>query len=702
MGQDFPKSPSLKMYFNWSLSVFGLLYATASAFPNQARQTTTYDYVVVGSGPGGGPLAARLAIAGYKVLLLDAGDDQGALTEYQVPAFSALSSEVEAMRWDYFVNHYSNVTQQEQDSKMTYRTPSGDQYVGLTPPAGSTPLGILYPRAGTLGGCGSHNALITIYPHDSDWKNIASVTGDNTWAPTEMRKYFQRMEKSEYLPNGIAGHGYNGWLSVGITNVLFVLQDFKLLSLIIATAAAMGKGILGGIIGTIGGVGEILLRDINVQSPGRDAAEGLYQVPIAIKDGVRDGPREFVLETINAVNADGSRKYQLDLQLETLVTKVIFDTTGSKPKATGVEYLVGKSLYRADPRSGSASEGVPGSATASREVILSAGAFNTPQLLKLSGIGPAAELSSFNIPVIVDLPGVGTNMQDRYETSVIAKADSDFALIKDCTFLRTSPDPCLEKWKSGANGGDRGIYGSNGFSVGFVKKSAVSSGDPDLFSMYFLPFGSLCPVTEKQHHLANSYIESNVLCLLFVLVAGVPANFPGYFPGYSGLSTADAQHWSWVVLKAHSRNAAGTVKLASSDPRDTPLINFNSFDSATDGDKDVQAVVEGMEFARKIYSSIIPLAGGFTEVTPGLQVTGEKLKDFVRDEAWGHHASCTCPIGADGDPMAVLDSKFRVRGTEGLRVVDASVFPKIPGFYVAVPVYMISEKAADDIISAAA
>jgi choline dehydrogenase len=201
----------------------------------------------------------------------------------------------------------------------------------------------------------------------------------------------------------------------------------------------MGKGILGGIIGTIGGVGEILLRDINVQSPGRDAAEGLYQVPIAIKDGVRDGPREFVLETINAVNADGSRKYQLDLQLETLVTKVIFDTTGSKPKATGVEYLVGKSLYRADPRSGSASEGVPGSATASREVILSAGAFNTPQLLKLSGIGPAAELSSFNIPVIVDLPGVGTNMQDRYETSVIAKADSDFALIKDCTFLRTSP-----------------------------------------------------------------------------------------------------------------------------------------------------------------------------------------------------------------------------------------------------------------------
>jgi len=78
------------------------------------------------------------------------------------------------------------------------------------------------------------------------------------------------------------------------------------------------------------------------------------------------------------------------------------------------------------------------------------------------------------------------------------------------------------------------------------------------------------------------------------------------------------------------------------------------------------------------------------------------MKTFIKDEAWGHHASCTCPIGADGDPMAVLDSKFRVRGVQSLRVVDASVFPKIPGFYIALPIYMISEKAADVIIQDAA
>ena len=463
--------------------------------PNAARQSSAdlapYEYVIVGSGPGGGPLAARLAIAGYKVLLLDAGDDQGAATEYQVPALSLQATELNSMKWDYYVNHYSDLTQQKTDSKMTYKTTSGELYVGLTPPAGATPLGILYPRAGTLGGCGSHNALITIYPHKSDWAYIQTLTGDASWAPSAMREYFKRMENAEYLPNGIVGHGFSGWLTTSVTSLLLVLQDFKLLAMVLSAATAMGQGTIGLILSTITGLGEVLLRDINVDSAGRDAAEGLYQVPIAVDDGVRNGPREFVLSTAKAVNADGTRRYHLDLQLNTLVTKVRFSTTGTKPQAVGVDFLVGQSLYRADPRAGSAASGVPGSVNATREVILAAGAFNTPQLLKLSGIGPSAELTKFKIPVVVNLPGVGTNMQDRYETSVISKSDSAFSVSKDCTFLRTSPDPCLEKWKAGAGGGDRGIYASNGIAIAVVKKSSVAEGDPD------------------------------------VLITGAPVNFPG-------------------------------------------------------------------------------------------------------------------------------------------------------------------------------
>ena len=90
----------------------------------------------------------------------------------------------------------------------------------------------------------------------------------------------------------------------------------------------------------------------------------------------------------------------------------------------------------------------------------------------------------------------------------------------------------------------------------------------------------------------------------------------------------------------------------------------------------------------------------FEEIVPGpAYQTDDDVRDFVRNEAWGHHASCTCPIGADDDPMAVLDSKLRVRGTAGLRVVDASVFPKIPGFFIVVPIYMVSEKATDEILA---
>lgn len=312
-----------------------------------------------------------------------------------------------------------------------------------------------------------------------------------------------------------------------------------------------------------------------------------------------------------------------------------------------------------------------GSVNASREVIISAGAFNTPQLLKLSGVGPKEELESFDIPVIVDLPGVGTNMQDRYEVTVIGKTDSDFAITSKCTFLQTMPDACLEAYESGSEPISKGVYATNGIAIAATIKSSVAEDEPDL------------------------------------LISGAPAKFKGYFPGYAVDSLADAQHWAWIILKAHSRNNAGTVTLKSTDPRDMPQITFNYYDSGVNAsgaaDKDLQATYEGFQFARRAFRDLIPLDGRFPEVWPGTNVSSEAdAKAFLQDEAWGHHASCTCPIGADDDPMAVLDTNFQVRGTTGLRVVDASVFPKIPGFYIALPLYQVSAKASDVIIQAAA
>jgi len=128
-----------------------------------------YEYIVVGSGAGGGTVAARLAEAGRSVLLLEAGGDPGDLADprlpedYQVPAFHAFASENPAMRWDFFVRHYADEQRQLKDTK--YRCAQG---------------GVLYPRAGTLGGCTAHNAMIFVYPHNQDWDDIAQLTGDSS------------------------------------------------------------------------------------------------------------------------------------------------------------------------------------------------------------------------------------------------------------------------------------------------------------------------------------------------------------------------------------------------------------------------------------------------------------------------------------------------------------------------------------------
>jgi choline dehydrogenase len=138
----------------------------------------------------------------------------------------------------------------------------------------------------------------------------------------------------------------------------------------------------------------------------------------------------------------------------------------------------------------------------------------------------------------------------------------------------------------------------------------------------------------------------------------------------------------------------------TNDPRDVPNINFNYFDSGSGNwSYDLAAVVEGMQFARDIVQQYqADTNQSLTEIIPGPQYQTEaELTEWVKDTSWGHHACCTAKIGADDDPMAVLDSKFRVRGVEGLRVVDASVFPTIPGYYIQTPIYMISEKAASEI-----
>lgn len=645
------------MFFKAALSLVAAAASAVSA-ASDANELTGYEYVVVGSGAGGGPLAARLAIAGHKTLLIEAGDDQGQNANYSVPAYSALASEDAALSWNFFVRHYADEKRQARDYKTSYETPDGGLYTGLNPPAGSKMKGTLYPRTQTLGGCTAHNALVTIYPHRSDFDYIAQLTGDDSWHPDNMRKYFVRMEDKNYGLPLDGGHGYHGWLSTELTKLTLALEDPQLLSIYIGGAFASGK-----LLPSVGDLATLLLGDANADTEARDKTNSYYLVPISTKDGARVGARDFVVAVRDAKNKDGTKKYPLDVRLNCHVTKVIIDESGDKPRATGVEFLDGQYLYKASPRYGTAGKGKPGKVSASREVIVAGGTYNSPQILKLSGIGPRKELESFKIPVVVDLPGVGGNLQDHYEINVQGKAPKDFSALNGCTFgLHGKHDRCLDQWEKPFLG-DRGTLATNGLPVAmFHKSSASDDGNYDNF------------------------------------IFGGPVNFRGYFPQYSVNITDDHDWFTWAILKAHPRNNAGTVRLRSADPLDTPEITYNYFDTGVgDYAKDLQSLSEAVGVARDaLKRQLVPIR----EVLPGKDVTSqEDIAQYAKDTAWGHHASCTCPIGADDDAMAVLDSSFRVRGVDGLRVVDASVYPRIPGTFTAVSTYMVGEKAADVILS---
>ncbi len=617
-----------------------------------------FDYIVVGSGAGGGTLAARLAEAGRSVLLLEAGGDPHLLSgtnddqpgvnrlpdDYDVPSFHGFASENDAMRWDFFVRHYTSDAMQEKDPK--YRR----DYRGV-------PVdGVLYPRAGTLGGCTAHNAMILVYPHNADWDEIAQLTGDPSWNAEAMRNYFERLENCHHRPLervlAAAGpnpsrHGWHGWLQVEKAIPAAALGDFGLVQVLLRSA--------GEAFDDIGQPIERLVDLVEGKADPNDwrlvtsNAVGVRYTPLATRNHARMGTRERVLETAQ------KHPDRLRVELDALVTRVLFDEHN---RATGVEYLKGERLYRAHGQP-AAGAGELHQARAVREVVLSGGAFNTPQLLMLSGIGPRAVLEPLGIPVRVELPGVGKNLQDRYEVGVVHRMSFDhWNILEGVTFSRD--DAAYREWAEKREG----PYTSNGAVLAAILKSRAERPLPDLFC--------------------------------FALVG----LFGGYFPGYSSPTATKPNYLTWAILKAHTENRAGEVVLRSADPRDTPLINFHYFEEGSDaGGEDLDSVVAGIRFVRRLTAQLKAEGLIAEEEEPGdARQSDEELKEYVRTIAWGHHASCTCPIGPREDG-GVLGSDFRVHGTEKLRVVDASVFPRIPGFFIVSAVYMVAEKAADVILS---
>ncbi|WP_182864691.1 GMC oxidoreductase [Rhodopirellula sp. JC639] len=693
--------------------------------PQETNAPAEFDYIIVGSGAGGAPLAARLARAGKRVLVIEAGTNHtqrgprdGGNEVSRVPLLHGASTEHPDLSWRFFVDHYprngAGQLPDGIDEDPKWHTPDAQQGED------DSHKGIFYPRAAGIGGCTIHNAMITIAGPESDWDDLADFLQDPSWDGRQMRAYFRKLEHNDHLrapdrrrrrkkrhlwlylwnsvlflfgrrPDATGGrHGFRGWLHTSFTDLSIGLRDRQLVKMLKAALWVSKKEGLDSAWSwtrTVlkGRVGRSL--DPNHWETQSDSPEGVVLIPTSVYGGAstihqnrstpyamlgrRSSPRELLLETI-AEHGD-----KLTIWTDCLVTKVILE--GDPKRAVGVELLRGERLYRAHVHPND-QPGQPDAVRVSEggEVILCGGAFNTPQLLMLSGIGDPEMLKDIGDPrhpgqekqsveCMVPLPGVGKNLQDRYEVSIVSQMKKDFSLLDGATFnVPADPDATdrhLRQWRDEGTG----LYTSNGAVLGIFKRSRPDLPKPDLF------------------------------------IFGIPSEFRGYQLGYSQIS--DHDRFTWVILKSHTRNREGVVRLRSVDPRDTPKINFNYFGTglepqagSSSADPDVKSIAYGVEFVRKILRSARSVVEH--EIHPGPQFSSEAtVNDWIRRDAWGHHACGTCRMGPDGDAGAVLDSRFRVRGVAGLRVVDASIFPKIPGYFIVSNIYMASEKAADVILA---
>lgn len=347
-------------------------------------------------------------------------------------------------------------------------------------------------------------------------------------------------------------------------------------------------------------------------------------------------------------NAKG--RSNLEVYELTLAKKIIFD---SNKTATGVEISTGVTLF------------------ARREVILSAGAFQSPQLLMLSGVGPADILQNYNIPVVADRPGVGQGMQDHIFFGPAYR-------VKVQTFTRLANDPAY-------------VLDQFALDYGISKEGPLTNPVCDFLGWEKAPRDLLTPeATAVLAKNPSSWPDIEYL------------SGPGYIGDFQNLllqQPKDGYQYATILGAIVAPQSRGSVTLASADAAVLPVIDPNWLTDPTDESVAV-AIYKRIRAAFNTTAMRTVLADD-TEYFPGPDVqSDEQILDTVRNSlqtVW--HASCTCRMGKPDDENAVVDAKARVFGVKKLRVVDASSFALLPPGHPQSTVYALAEKIAADIKS---
>ncbi|EQB03815.1 hypothetical protein L288_14545 [Sphingobium quisquiliarum P25] len=452
-------------------------------------------------------------------------------------------------------------------------------------------------RGKVLGGSSSINGMMFTRGHPRDYDQWAQM-GNQGWSFDDVLPYFRRMENS--WRGSSDRHGAGGPISTQGQST-----DNPLYQALVEVARRNGYPVR---------------QDFEADVP-----EGFGVPDFSIRKGRRSSTARGYLDPV-------LRRPNLTVAVEAQSTRIMFEGK----RAVGIEYLRRGEIVQA---------------RASREVILSAGAYNSPQLLMLSGVGPADHLREMDIPVLADLPGVGQNLQEHpgLHTQFQPRIPMDFE-----NAIRLDRVARSVAWWAATG---KGIAGSIPLTAMAFYKSREGLERPDLETMF------------------------------------IPTAFDAriWFPGIAR-ARGHVFTTSTIILRPDSR---GWVKLRSNDPRDKPRIQWNLLAE----ESDLAAMRRGVRWIRGLMRQqpVSDLIG--EEIRPGPSINSDaEIDDYIRANIHtAHHATSTCSMGTGEN--AVVDAKLKVHGVEGLRVADASIMPVIVGAHTNAPSIMIGEKAAAMILS---